>query len=95
MKVAVSINSTGMVSPHLGRCKVFLIFSKNGDEVEFVERRTTEGNYENHIIEDIKDCDAVISGKIGDGMVESLSKLGIAAIIENTIYDPIEAVKKM
>lgn len=95
MKVAVSISDSGMVSSHLGKSKIFFVFSKEGDEVTFLERRVTDGNYQNHIIEDIKDCDAVISGKIGDGMVESLKKINIKAIVEENTADPMEAVEKM
>ncbi|WP_320047009.1 NifB/NifX family molybdenum-iron cluster-binding protein [uncultured Ilyobacter sp.] len=95
MKVAVSVNDSGMVSSHLGKSKIFLVFSKVGNEVAFLERRVTDGNHTNHIIEDIDDCDAVISGKIGDGMVESLKKINIKAIVEENIADPLEAVEKM
>ncbi|WP_319202923.1 NifB/NifX family molybdenum-iron cluster-binding protein [uncultured Ilyobacter sp.] len=95
MKIAVGVNDAGMIASHLGKTKIFLIFSKVGDEVSFVERRVTDGQHTNHIIDDINDCDAVISGKIGAGMVESLKKISIEAVIQEDIADPFEAVESM
>lgn len=95
MKIAVGVNDSGMVSSHLGKTKIFLIFSKVGDEVAFLERRVTNGDHTNHIIDDINDCDAVISGKIGAGMVESLKKMMVKAVILEDIADPLEAVEIM
>ena len=95
MKIAVSIGETGTISSHLGKSKIFFIFSKDGEEIKFLERRLSEGNHTNHIIEDIKDCDVVISGKIGDGMIESLKKMGITAVVEEKVLDPMEAIAKL
>lgn len=95
MKVAVSINEEGKISSHLGKAKIFYVFEKINEKVKFLEKRTTEGNHTNHIIEDIKDCDVIISGKIGDGMFENLKKNGIKPIIEENISNPKEAVEKL
>ncbi|OCL27250.1 dinitrogenase iron-molybdenum cofactor biosynthesis protein [Orenia metallireducens] len=95
MKVAVSVNSNEEIISHLGKAKIFYIFSKDSEEITFIESRVTDGNHENHIIEDIKDCDVVISGKIGRGMVESLRGLGIKAIIETTTLNPVKAIAKI
>lgn len=95
MKVAVSINSNGMIAPHLGRTKLFFIFEKNGDKVKFLEKRESIKINNDHIIDEITDCKYVISGKIGDGMVESLKKDGIKAIIEEDTFNPKEAVEKL
>lgn len=95
VKVAVSVNEAGEIIPHLGKSKIFHVFFKHENQVEFVENRVTDGNHQNHIIEDIKDCETVISGKIGEGMIESLQEMGIEAVVETEIVDPIEAVKKL
>jgi len=95
LKVAVSINNSGIVAPHLGRAKMFFIFNKTKDEVRFLEKRLCTGQYHDHIIEDIKDCQAVISGKIGDGMAENLRKVGIQSFVIKDISNPKEAVEKI
>jgi predicted Fe-Mo cluster-binding NifX family protein len=43
----------------------------------------------------IKDCNTVISGKIGTGMVESLKKIGIKAITEKSTLNPVKAIAKI
>jgi predicted Fe-Mo cluster-binding NifX family protein len=93
MKIAVSIDKEGFIAPHLGKCKLFQIFIKEGDQIKFQEERETEGNHQNHIIDEIMDCDCVISAQIGDGMIENLKSLGIKPIVENVVLDPFEAVK--
>jgi len=95
MKVAVSVNELGEVIPHLGKCKIFYIFTMEDGKIEFIESRITDGNHQNHIIEDIKDCEVVISGQIGEGMIENLEKLGIKAVIEEEINEPVEAVSNL
>jgi len=99
MKIAVSINNFGMISPHLGRSNLFYIFSKVGNEVEFLETRKRKSNLEtvmeNDLIENIKDCDMIISGKIGNNMMEQLKNKGIKTIVEEKTFDPLEAIKKI
>ena len=95
MKVAISVNQAGKIVNHLGKAKIFSIYQKNGAEIEFIEERVTDGNHQNHIIEDIKDCDVVISGKIGQGMVESLAEIGIEAMVEDKLDDPVEVLNKI
>jgi len=95
MKIAVSIDEEGLIAPHLGKCKLFMIFFKKGGLIEFVEERNTQGNHQNHIIEEIIDCDYVISSQIGDGMIESLKNMGIEPIVEKNIFDPFVAVKSL
>ncbi|MGM0509109.1 MAG: NifB/NifX family molybdenum-iron cluster-binding protein [Fusobacteriota bacterium] len=94
MKIAVGVNRKGMVSPHLGRTKTFFIFEKNEDKIKFIDKRISTENHTNHIIEDIKDCNMVISGKIGQGMIENLEKMGIKAIVETEVYNPKKAAEK-
>ena len=92
MKIAVSINEEGLIAPHLGKCKLFQIFFREGNLIEFLEERETDGNHQNHIIDDIMDCDYVISAQIGEGMIENLKSLGIKPVVENKVSDPFEAV---
>jgi len=94
MKIAVSVNQDGEIMEHLGWCKLFNIYQQQ-DKLDFLESRETDGNHQNHIIEDIKDCDVIISGKIGAGMVENLKKLGIEPIVERDTKDPILAIDKL
>ena len=95
MRIAVSVDGNEKISKHLGKCKTFLIFEKENENVNFGEVRTTDGNHQNHVIEDIKDCQYVISAKIGEGMVANLEKMGIKAVEESETDDPMEAVKKI
>jgi len=99
MKIAVSVDEEGLIAPHLGKCKLFHVFFKDGDLIELLEERKTEGNYQNHVIEDIMDCDYVISAQIGEGMLENLknmgNNMGIIPVVEEKISDPFEAVKAL
>ncbi|GAB6098734.1 hypothetical protein JCM16358_06130 [Halanaerocella petrolearia] len=95
MKVAVSVNNEGEIIPHLGKCKLFKVFKKDDENIQFIEDRITDGNHQNHIIEDINDCDIVISGQIGKGMIKNLAQLGIEAIVEEETDDPIKAISKI
>ena len=95
MKVAISVNQAGKIVSHLGKAKLFAIYEKDRDDIKFIEERVTDGNHQNHIIEDIKDCDVVISGKIGQGMVGSLAEIGIDAMVEDKLDDPVEVLNKI
>ena len=94
MKVAVGVNDFGIVAGHLGKTKSFFIFEVENQNVEFLEMRDSESDKSNHIIEEIKDCEAVISGSMGDGMSENLKKNSITPVIEDKIVDPKDAVEK-
>jgi predicted Fe-Mo cluster-binding NifX family protein len=94
MKVAVSVNEAGEIIDHLGQTELFHIYEKNGESVEFVEDRLTDGAHQNHLIEEIDDCKAVISGLMGPGMAEDLADLGLEAVEEKETVDPIEAIEK-
>ncbi len=94
MKIAVGVNDFGVVASHLGKTSRFFIFEVNGKEVEFLEMRDSNSDKSNHIIEEIKDCSGVISGSIGEGMLDNLKKNGITAVIESVITDPEKAVEK-
>lgn len=94
MKIAVSVDEEGNVAPHLGKCKLFHIYTKECNKIEFLEEIETDGNYQNHIIEDIADCDYVISAQIGEGMIENLKSLGIEPVV-SVGFSPVEAVKAL
>lgn len=94
MKVAVSVNEEEQIAPHLGRCKIFYIFEVK-EEIQFMEMRVTDGKYHNHRIHAVMDCDAVISGQIGDGMKENLRELGIEPIVEWEESNPLKALAKL
>jgi predicted Fe-Mo cluster-binding NifX family protein len=94
MKIAVSVDKKGAIAPHLGKCKLFHIYKKEGNNIEFFEEIETDGNYQNHIIEDIMDCDYVISAQIGEGMIENLKSVGIEPVVSIGVSS-IEAVKAL
>ena len=95
MKIAVSVDEEGLIIPHLGKASWFKIYSKTGDSIEFIEEIETSGNHTNHIIDEINDCDVVISGQIGEGMIENLKSLGIKAIAITDTDDPIGAIERL
>ncbi|MBZ4683948.1 MAG: hypothetical protein PWP46_946 [Fusobacteriaceae bacterium] len=95
MRIAVAVNEFGKISSHLGKATIFFIFTLEKSKAIFVEKRDVEGNFTNHIIDDIKDCCYVISSKIGEGMKENLIKMGIIPIVEIFTDNPKEAVEKI
>ncbi|MFZ5965692.1 MAG: NifB/NifX family molybdenum-iron cluster-binding protein [Bacillota bacterium] len=95
MRIAVSVDDMNHIAAHLGRCKIFHIYGKEGDHVELLEVIKTAGVHTDHIIEEILDCHVVISGQIGEGMIRSLRKRKIRPYIELDTIDPMEAVKKI
>lgn len=95
MKIAVSVGGDEKICPHLGKAKIFLVFVKEGNKVNFLEVRETEGNPQNHIISDIEDCQVVISGEIGEGMMNSLQKNGIKGVVEKETTDVMKAIQNL
>ncbi len=95
MKIAVSVDKEGKVAPHLGRAETFFIYNYENGTVDFIEKRIGKGSYTDHIIDEILDCGAVISGQIGEGMIQNLDNLGIKAIIETEVPDPVKAIEKI
>jgi len=95
LKIAVSVDEMNNIAPHLGKCKIFNIYKKEGKKVELIEVIKTNGNYTDHVIEEILDCSVVISGQIGEGMIKSLRKRRIRPYIELETTEPLEAVNKI
>lgn len=95
LKIAVSVDENNNIAAHLGKCRIFNIYTKEGKEVNLLEVIKTDGNYTNHIIEEILDCDVVISAQIGEGMIKSLRKRRIRPYVELDTFNPIEAIEKI
>lgn len=83
MKIAVSVDEMNNIAPHLGKCKIFNIYKKEGKKVALIDVIKTHGDYVDHVIEEILDCNVVISGQIGEGMIKSLRKRRILDHILN------------
>lgn len=94
MLIAVGVNEFGMITAHLGKTDKFYIFELKGEVIEFIEERNSESDKSEHIIKEINDCSAVISGGIGGGMAEGLKKGNIIPVVERGIIDPKSAIKK-
>lgn len=95
MKIAVSVDEMNNIAKHLGKCKIFNIYKKEGKKVELIDVIKTHGDYTDHLIEEILDCNVVISGQIGEGMIKSLRKKRIRPYVELETIDPLEAVEKI
>lgn len=95
MKIAVNVDNEGNVAPHLGKAESFFIYKYENGVADFIEERAGKGSYTDHVIDEILDCDAVISARIGEGMIQNLDNLGVRAIIEPEILDPVEAIENI
>lgn len=95
MRVAVSVNEDEMIASHLGRCRTFYVFNKEEQDIKFVEMRSASGEGKEHFIPALQDCSVIISGQIGEGMIQGLAEAGIKAVVERTTTDPLEAVKRL
>lgn len=95
MLIAVAVDSDDKISSHLGKTEMFMIFTRKGERVKFVEMRKRKSCENENLVDDIKDCKFVISENIGPGMMDRLIDAGIAPVKENRTKDPVYAVKLM
>ncbi|KIM06686.1 MAG: nitrogen fixation protein NifB [Sulfurovum sp. FS08-3] len=108
--VAVTTGGEGMINTHFGSAKEFLVYEAGDKAIKFVMHRKIESAYcngaencnGNNPIEEIKttlkDCDILLTQKIGDCPMSELSSIGLIAD-ESYANEPIEksvfeAVKK-
>ncbi len=89
LRIAVASKYGTAIDEHFGHAKAFLIYDLNSCEPHFVERREVAhyclGGHSDKsalagILEAIKDCQAVMVAKIGDGPSEKLLARNIAPI---------------
>lgn len=95
MLIAVAVDGDDKISSHLGKTEMFMIFTRKGERVKFVEMRKRKSCENENLVDDIKDCKFVISENIGPGMMDRLIDAGIAPVKESRTKDPVYAVKLM
>ncbi len=108
--VAVTTAGGGLINTHFGSATEFLIYRANETGIEFVMHRKIEDPYcsgeENcdssnpieHIKQTLKDCDLLLTERIGDCPMQELDQIGLLCD-ESYAREPIEtsvfeAVKK-
>jgi len=107
--VAVTTSGEGMINMHFGSASEFLIYEAGDKAIKFVMHRKIESSYcvgpeecSNNPIEEIKttlkDCDILLTQKIGECPMDELNEMGLICDesyanepIEKSVY---EAVKK-
>ncbi|WP_024953507.1 nitrogenase cofactor biosynthesis protein NifB [Sulfurospirillum arcachonense] len=107
--IAVTTGGEGMVNMHFGSASEFLIYEAGDKAIKFVMHRKIESAYcsgpencDNNPIEEIKetlkDCDILLTEKIGDCPMDELNSIGLICDesyalqpIERSVY---EAYKK-
>lgn len=99
MKVAVATDDKEHVSLHFGRAQGFMVFNIEGNTIKECEYRENFGKSQGFcgscdhqkMIENIKDCDTVISHGMGQRIYDDLTKHGIKAFIteEEIVYKAI------
>ena len=89
MKIAVATNNKKEISEHFGSAEGFLIFEVEKDSIKELEFRNNQGKNQgqcgscNHalMLENVKDCESVLSFGMGKKIFEDLSNAGIKPII--------------
>ena len=81
MKIAVSVGTDGRVSPHFGKSKTINIYAVEDEGVALLETREAPDTLSKHDFGVIADCEAVVSGTIGDSMRNQLTAAGIIPVI--------------
>ena len=85
-RLAVGSSDGVMIDEHFATAAQFLIYEVDGENYEFLEKRSSNGlcecsEYHNNkfapLIDKINDCRAVIVGKIGPGAQNVLKEYGI------------------
>jgi predicted Fe-Mo cluster-binding NifX family protein len=98
VKVAVASKQGIAVDEHFGHAKCFWIYSVTGQDCKLIEQREVDnyclGNSSNkramsRILETIKDCEAVLVAKIGDGPADKLAAIGVRPVSDYP-WSPIE-----
>lgn len=97
--VAVTTAGEGMINQHFGSVKEFLIYEAGDKGIRFIHHRKLEyeycagpdgGNPIDPILEKLKDCNLILTAKIGDCPQNDLKAAGLIAD-QSYAYEPIEA----
>ncbi len=99
MKVAIAATEDKKVSAHFGHAEQFLIYSVEGEKVEFMEarenpKRRTGGHFHETILSILKDVDTVIAGGMGRGAYSNLIAEDKKVVV-TSLEDVEEAVRKL
>lgn len=98
-KIAVATKHGRLVDQHFGHAKELLIYQGNGDKFQLIEKRPvaqyctgveecgSQESMKEETINAIKDCDAVISLRIGYAAKQNLAQNNIASV---EYYDTVE-----
>ena len=97
MRIAIATDDRNHISQHFGRAQGFMVFEISGSSIISEEYRANIGKNTgqcgscNHgtMIKNIRDCDAVISYGMGQGIYSDLLSHNIQAIVteESTVKD--------
>jgi predicted Fe-Mo cluster-binding NifX family protein len=95
-RIAIPSDDRSTVSPHFGRTSGFLVFTWNGAELSSDYRAIAatpresccgsegESRHES-ILNAIRDCDVVIAGGMGGGMLAALYEAGIEVAMSSVL----------
>ncbi|MET0052490.1 MAG: NifB/NifX family molybdenum-iron cluster-binding protein [Candidatus Thiodiazotropha sp.] len=97
-KVAVASQQGQIVDEHFGHAKRFWIYSVSGGGCALLEQREVDhychGNTSDkgalvRILETIRDCEAVLVARIGDGPADKLAAIGVKPVSDYP-WSPVE-----
>jgi nitrogen fixation protein NifB len=97
--VAVTTAGEGMINQHFGSVKEFLVYEAGDRGIRFIHHRKVEYEYcagpdgtnpIDGIIDVLKDCNLILTAKIGDCPQNDLAAAGLIAD-QSYAYQPIEA----
>lgn len=82
-RIAIPSDDRRTVAQHFGRAAGFLVFEYDGGALTSEYRPLTEGTAHDHerIVDVLRDCDVVIAGGMGGGMMSALYDAGIEVAI--------------
>jgi len=92
MKIAVSIGPDKKVSPHFGRSKQVAIYTVDDSGIKLLETREAPETLSQHDFDFIIDCEAVISGSIGESMKQKLKAAGIIPVVTQGV-EPVREIE--
>jgi len=95
-RIAIPSDDRRTIAPHFGRASGFLVFDYDGTGITGGYRPLPEGSAHDHerIVDTIRDCDVVIAGGMGGGMMSALYRAGIEVAI-STVADARKAAEML
>ena len=104
-RIAIPSDDHHTIAPHFGRTSGFLVFEYDGTSLSSAYRPIAEGasaeccgsdggSRHERIVAAIRDCDVVIAGGMGGGMLSALYDAGIEVAI-STVADARQAAEML